>query len=442
MWKTGFLGLQHVLAMYAGAIVVPLIVGPAVGMNQQQLAYLISIDLFTCGIATLIQVIGGRHFGIRLPAVLGCTFTAVVPMISIGKMQGVTAIYGAIIASGIIVMILAQFFSKVVKWFPPVVTGSVVMLMGVSLIPVAMNNAAGGEGSPTYGQWENLLLAFVTFLMVILINRFFRGYVKAISVLIALVIGTGLAAIMGMVSFHPVMEADWFHMVQPLYFGVPTFHLSAILMMVLVSIVSMIESTGVFMALGEVCEKEVGPDDIKRGLRAEGLAIGIGGLFNAFPYTTFSQNVGLVALTRVKTRAVVIWAGGLLMLLGSLPKVAALTTIIPTPVLGGAMVPMFGMVVTSGVRMLSVVDFHRTENLLIIASSIGIGLGVAVVPHMFQHLPHVVRLLVENGIVMGSLTAVVLNWILNHTKGVKHDHPLEKERLLPLKEDRAADVTL
>ncbi|MGA9174576.1 MAG: solute carrier family 23 protein, partial [Thermoactinomyces sp.] len=180
-WKIGVLGFQHVLAMYAGAVVVPLIVGPAVGMTSKQLAYLVSIDLFTCGIASLIQVIGGRHFGVKLPVILGCTFTAVGPMIAIGKLQGITAIYGAIIVSGILVMILAQFFSKVVTWFPPVVTGSVVMIIGLSLIPVAMNNAAGGQGSPAFGHTENLFLATLTFISVILINRFFKGYTRAIS---------------------------------------------------------------------------------------------------------------------------------------------------------------------------------------------------------------------------------------------------------------------
>ncbi|MBA4493065.1 nucleobase:cation symporter-2 family protein [Paenactinomyces guangxiensis] len=415
-WKIGVLGLQHVLAMYAGAVVVPLIVGPAMGMTAHQLAYLISIDLFTCGIASLIQVIGGRHLGIKLPVILGCTFTAVTPMIAIGKIEGITAIYGAIIASGIVVMIIAQFFGKIMKWFPPIVTGSVVMTIGVSLIPVAMNNVAGGQGSPSFGDWKNLLLAAITFISVILINRFFNGYIQAISVLISLIIGTAVAAFMGLVDFKTVADADWFRVVQPLYFGMPEFHISAIITMSLVAIVSMIESTGVFLALGEVCDRKLESQDLKRGLRAEGLAVVIGGLFNAFPYTTFSQNVGLLTLSKVKTRNVVIAAGFILIVLGCLPKVAAITTIIPTPVLGGAMIPMFGMVIASGVRMLSKVDFRRNENLLIVACSVGIGLGTAVVPGIFKTVPDAVKLLVENGIVLGSFTAVFLNWLLNHKR--------------------------
>lgn len=436
-FKVGTLGFQHVLAMYAGAVIVPLIVGPAIGLNAQQLAYLISIDLFTCGIATLLQVFGGKHFGIRLPVILGCTFTAVGPMISIGKLQGITSIYGAIIASGIIVMLLSQFMSKILRFFPPVVTGSVVSIIGVSLIPVAMNNAAGGQGSPDFGSLQNLLLAALTLILIIFMNRFFKGYMIAISVLLSLIVGTIIAYFMGMVSFAEVSSASWFHIVQPFYFGFPTFNASAILTMTLVAIVSMIESTGVFLALGDVCDRKLESNDIKKGLRAEGLAVIIGGIFNAFPYTSFSQNVGLVALTKVKTRNVVISAGVILMILGLLPKIAALTTIIPMAVLGGAMIPMFGMVISSGVRMLSSVDFSKNENLLIIACSIGIGLGSAVVPAIYGSLPTGARLLVENGIVLGSLTAILLNLVFNY----KDLNITESEQVNQLKSEHSVDVT-
>ncbi|MBU8878566.1 purine permease [Bacillus sp. FJAT-29790] len=435
-WKVGTLGFQHVLAMYAGAVIVPLIVGPAIGLNAQQLAYLISIDLFTCGIATLLQVVGGKHFGIKLPVILGCTFTAVGPMIAIGQLQGITAIYGAIIASGIIVMILSQFMSKIMRFFPPVVTGSVVAIIGVSLIPVAMNNAAGGFGSPGFGSLQNLFLATFTLLLIILMNRYFKGYMRAISVLLSLIAGTIIANFMGLVSFEEVSRSSWFHMIQPFYFGFPTFNVSAILTMTLVAIVSMIESTGVFLALGNVCERKLESKDIKKGLRAEGLAVVIGGIFNAFPYTSFSQNVGLVALTKVKTRNVVISAGVILMILGLLPKIAALTTIIPMAVLGGAMIPMFGMVIASGVRMLSAVDFSKNENLLIVACSIGIGLGSAVVPAIYESLPTSVRLLAENGIVLGSLTAILLNLVFNY----KELNSSNSGQIDQLKSDQSLDV--
>ncbi|MBS4211686.1 nucleobase:cation symporter-2 family protein [Neobacillus rhizophilus] len=436
-WKIGTLGLQHVLAMYAGAVIVPLIVGPAVGMTPEQLSFLISIDLFTCGIASLLQVVGGKYFGIKLPVILGCTFTAVGPMIAIGKLQGITAIYGAIIVSGIVVMILAQIMSRVMRYFPPVVTGSVVTIIGISLIPVAMNNVAGGVGAPDFGNLRNLLLAALTLALIIFINRYLSGYMRAVSVLISMILGTLVAMGMGMVNLSSVSQASWFHMVQPFYFGIPTFHITAILTMILVAIVSMIESTGVFLALGDVCEKKLESSDIKKGLRAEGLASFIGGIFNAFPYTTFSQNVGLVALTRIKTRNVVIAAGVILMILGLVPKVSALTMIIPNPVLGGAMIAMFGMVISSGAKMLSRVDFHKNENLLIIAVSVGIGLGASVVPDAFAKMPEGLRLLFQNGIVIGSFTAIVLNLFLN-----KREEQKNNDILQDLKSDHSAESSI
>jgi xanthine permease len=414
--KVFTLGLQHVLAMYAGAVVVPLIIGGALKLSPSQMAYLIAADLFTCGLATLLQVIGTRYIGIKLPVVLGCTFTAVGPIIAISLTSSLTAAYGAIIAAGIFVFLAAPLFGRLLRFFPTVVTGSVVTIIGLSLIPVAMNNAAGGVGSPDFGQPRNLLLALGTLALILMINRLFTGFIRAISVLLGLIAGTAVAYFMGMVNFGAVSDASWFNIVQPFYFGVPEFNLAAILTMILVCVISMVESTGVYFALGKVTEQEVTDSDIVKGLRAEGVAILLGGLFNAFPYTTYSQNVGLVSLTRVKTRDVIIASGLILVALGLLPKLAALTTVIPNPVLGGAMVAMFGMVVASGINILSNVDFRQNENLLIAACSIAVGLGSAAVPQMFDQLPDMAKMLLQNGIVTGSITAVVLNLVLVHGK--------------------------
>lgn len=408
------LGLQHVLAMYAGAVVVPLIVGGAMKMTQAQLGYLVAADLFTCGIATLIQVIGiGKFAGIRLPLVLGCTFTAVGPMCIIGAGGGMSAIYGSIIASGIFALIFSYFFGKLLRFFPAVVTGSVVTIIGLSLIPVAVNNAAGGFGSPDFGNPRNLALALFVLLVIIAVNKYCKGFMQAISVLVGIVAGTAVAAAMGMVDFSGVASADMVRVVTPFYFGMPTFYAPGILLMCLVAIVSMIESTGVFLATGKIVEKEVKGDDIVRGLRAEGLAQILGGIFNAFPYTTFSQNVGLIALTGVRSRYVLYAAGGILMGLGMFPKFAALATIIPAAVIGGAMIAMFGMVAISGMRTLSTVDMSKTNNMLVAACSISIGLGVVVVPGAVAKMPDMIRLLLESGIVTGSFTAVFLNLFLN-----------------------------
>lgn len=412
-FKIASLGMQHMLAMYAGAIIVPLIVGGGLGLNQKELTYLVSIDLLMCGVATILQALSNRFFGIGLPVVLGCTFTAVGPMIAIGKQYGVSSIYGAIIAAGLFVVIFAKLFGKLVKLFPPVVTGSVVTVIGVTLVPAAINDMAGGVGSKDFGSLENLALAFGVLLFIIIMYRFFDGFIRSISILLGLLFGTIVAAFMGKVSLQAVGEADWFHGIQPFCFGTPTFELTPIITMILVACVGIVEATGVYFALSDICNKKIGEKELTKGYRAEGLAMVLGGIFNAFPYTTYSQNVGLVQLTGVRNRVIIYTCGGMLIALGFIPKIAAITTIIPKSVLGGAMLAMFGMVMAYGIKMLSSVDFGRQENLLIVACSVGIGLGVTVVPTLFSQLPESIRILTDNGIVLGSASAVLLNIVFN-----------------------------
>ncbi|MEK3980365.1 nucleobase:cation symporter-2 family protein [Psychrobacillus sp. FSL K6-2836] len=411
--KNTALGIQHVLAMYAGAVIVPLIVGGAIGLTTEQLTYLVAIDILMCGVATILQVMSNRFFGIGLPVVLGCTFTAVGPMIAIGGDYGVSAIYGAIIVSGVVVILISGFFGKLVKFFPPVVTGSVVTIIGITLIPVAINNMGGGEGAEDFGSVSNILLAFGTLIFIVLLYRFSTGFIKAISILIGIVGGTIAAAFMGKVDFSPVRDSDFFHMIQPFYFGTPTFEVSPIITMTLVAIVSLVESTGVYFALGDMLGKKIEKEDLTKGYRAEGIAVVLGGVFNSFPYTTFSQNVGLMQISGVKTKTVIYITGAMLIVLGFIPKIASLTTIIPESVLGGAMIAMFGMIVAQGIKMLSKVVSDTEDNSMIIACSIGIGLGVTVVPELFAELPKNMKILTSNGIVAGSVTAIVLNIVFN-----------------------------
>ncbi|MFD2656549.1 nucleobase:cation symporter-2 family protein [Gracilibacillus thailandensis] len=414
--KMASLGLQHVLAMYAGAVIVPLIVGASIGLTNEQLTYLISIDILMCGVASILQVWKNRFTGIGLPVVLGCTFTAVGPIIAIGNNYGITSVYGSILVSGLIVVLIAKFFSKLIKFFPPVVTGSVVTIIGITLIPVAMNDLAGGEGSADFGSFTNLALGFGTLIVILIIFRFGKGFVQAIAILLGILLGTVTAFFMGMVDLSPVAESTWLHLPTPFHFGTPEFHLTPILTMTLVAIVSLVESTGVYFALGDICDKKLEDKDLERGYRAEGVAIIFGGLFNSFPYTTFSQNVGLIQLSGVRTNNVIYTAGVMLILLGLVPKIGALTLVIPNAVLGGAMVAMFGMVIAYGIKMLTNVDFSSQENLLIVACSVGMGLGVTVVPEIFAGLPESLKILTESGIVIGSLTAICLNVIFNFRK--------------------------
>ncbi|MCY8909301.1 nucleobase:cation symporter-2 family protein [Bacillus atrophaeus] len=420
--KTLSLGIQHVLAMYAGAIVVPLIVGAALGLSPKELTYLVSIDIFMCGAATLLQVWSNKFFGIGLPVVLGCTFTAVSPIIAVGTEYGVSAVYGSIIASGLLVILISFFFGKLVAFFPPVVTGSVVTIIGITLMPVAMNNIAGGEGSADFGDASNLILGFIVLAVIVLLYRFTKGFLKSISILIGIVFGTGIAFFMGKVHFDNVAQADLFQMVQPFYFGAPSFHVAPIITMLIVAVVSLVESTGVYFALGDLTNRRLTEKDLAKGYRAEGVAVFLGGIFNAFPYTAYSQNVGLVQLTGIKKNAVIVVTGAMLMVLGLFPKVAAFTTIIPSAVLGGAMVAMFGMVIAYGIKMLSRIDFGTQENLLIVACSVGLGLGVTVVPDIFKQLPASITLLTTNGIVAGSFTAILLNIIYNMVPQTKKEN--------------------
>jgi xanthine permease len=425
-------GIQHLLAMYTGAILVPLIIGGALKMTPEQITYLIAIDLFMCGVATLLQVWKGKVFGIGLPVVLGCTFTAVTPIISIGFEFGIGAIYGSIIASGLIIILISGVFGKIVKFFPPIVTGSVVTIIGISLLPTALNNVAGGQGSKTFGDVDHFILAAITLIVIIIIYRFTSGFMRAIAILIGMIVGTIAGLLMDVTSFKVVEEADAFHMVEFFYFGKPEFLLEPIIVMTLIGMVSLVESTGVYYALSDITKKKINSKDLARGYRSEGLSSVLGGLFNAFPYTTYSQNVGLVKMTGVKERSVIFVTGALLVVLGFLPKFAAVTQVIPTAVLGAAMVAMFGLVITQGMQMLAPEIAKSMENSLIVACAVGLGVGVSVVPDLFKGMPatfasmlangtpsyvvtflEMVVTLVSNGIVIGSLTAIILNILFN-----------------------------
>ncbi len=413
MFKDMSLGLQHVLAMYAGAVVVPLIIGFSIGLTTTQLTYLISIDIMMCGVATILQVWKNKFMGIGLPVVLGCTFTAVGPIINIANTYSIGSVYGAILVSGLFVVLIAKYFSKLIKFFPPVVTGSVVTIIGVTLIPVALNNFAGGQGSEDFASLQNIGLGFLTLLIILLVLKFAKGYFASIAILIGIIVGTIIASFFGLVDLSPVKDASWVHLPVVFYFGTPEFHLVPILTMILVAMVSLVESTGVYFALGDITDKDIREADLKRGYRAEGVAIMLGGLFNSLPYTAFSQNVGLIQLSGVRRLRIIYIAGVMLILLGLMPKIGAATLAIPESVLGGAMIAMFGMVIAYGIKMLSTVNFENQNNLMVVAISIAFGLGVTAVPDVFTSLPARLSVITESGIVMGSLTAIILNLILN-----------------------------
>ncbi|WP_221584936.1 nucleobase:cation symporter-2 family protein [Microbacterium sp. G2-8] len=402
------LGLQHVLAMYAGAVAVPLIVGRAFGFEGADLAYLISADLFVAGIATILQSVGFWRFGVRLPLMQGVTFAAVGPMVAIGQSYPITAVFGATIATGVFMMVVAPFFSQLLRFFPPIVTGTVILIIGLSLMGVAagwiVDGSTDGSGSGT-----QLAFAAGTLLFIVLVERFGPRALARVSVLLGLVFGTIVAAFVpGMVDMSGVGDAAWFGVVTPFHFGLPTFEVVPILSMLIVGIVIMTETTGDMIA---VVEKPVTRRQLADGLRADGFGTMLGGIFNTFPYTAFAQNVGLVSLTGVRSRWVATMAGAILVILGLLPKVASIVEGVPRAVLGGAGVALFGMVAASGIRTLAKVKFDN-RNILVVALSVGVALLPTVSPSIYHQMPDWFQLIFDSGISAGAIAAILLNLLL------------------------------
>ena len=389
------------------SILIGLVVGTAIAATMGL------VDFSPVAAAPLVHVPTPLYFGVGLPVVLGVAFQSVAPLIMIGQSHGSGAMFGALIVSGIYVVLISGIFSKVANLFPSIVTGSVITTIGLTLIPVAIGNMGNNVPEPT-GQ--SLLLAAITVLIILLINIFTKGFIKSISILIGLVVGTAIAATMGLVDFSPVAAAPLVHVPTPLYFGMPTFEISSIVMMCIIATVSMVESTGVYLALSDITKDPIDTTRLRNGYRAEGLAVLLGGIFNTFPYTGFSQNVGLVKLSGIKTRLPIYYAAGFLVLLGLLPKFGALAQIIPSPVLGGAMLVMFGFVSIQGMQILARVDFANNEhNFLIAAVSIAAGVGLNN-SNLFVSMPTAFQMFFSNGIVVASLLAIVLNAVLNHKK--------------------------
>ncbi|MGH3088131.1 MAG: 2-oxo-4-hydroxy-4-carboxy-5-ureidoimidazoline decarboxylase [Rubrobacteraceae bacterium] len=414
--KMAAFGLQHVLSMYAGIIAVPLIIATAIGLPPDQLVYIINASFFMCGVATLVQTIGFWKFGVRLPIVQGTTFAAVTPMIAIGGAYGLQGIYGSVIVAGLLTVLAAPFFSKLLRFFPPVVTGTVITIIGISLMPVAIRWAGGGvPDAPDFGSPGNVAMAFVTLLFILAITRFFSGFLggflSRIAILLGLVVGTVVAAlpIIGLADFSGIGDAAWVGVTLPFAFGPPTFQIVSVVSMSLVMLIVMVETTADILAIGEITEKRVRSDDVARGLRADGLSTAIGGVFNTFPFTAFAQNVGLVRFTNIKSRFVVAAAGVILLVLGFLPKLAALVAAIPLPVLGGAGLVLFGTVAAVGVQTLSKVDFTDNRNIVIVAVSLAFGIIPAALPEFYEGFPEGAQIFLDSGITAAAVSAILLN---------------------------------
>lgn len=406
------LAVQHVLAMYAGAVAVPLVVGGAMisggQMQPSDLPYLITADLLVAGIATILQCVGVWRFGSRLPIVQGCTFTAVPPMIIIGHNYGPAAIYGSVLACGLFMFLMAPIFARILWMFPPLVTGSFITCVGLSLIPVAAQNIVGGAGAADAGSVTNVLLGLFTLAVVLLIERFAPAPLARASVLLGLVIGTIVSAFFGKVDLSGVANENWVGIATPFHFGLPSFQISSVIALVLVGLVTLVEATGDFLAAGEIVGKQPDKKTIADGLRADGLSSMLGAVFNTFPYTAFAQNIGLLAISRVRSRYVVAAAGGILVLLGLIPKLGAIIAAIPTPVLGGATAALFGMIAASGIRTLTKVQMSE-KSVLVIAVTLTMGLLPVMYADLFSQFPTWFGTVFNSGITTAAFTAVTLN---------------------------------
>ncbi len=418
--KLAVLSIQHVLAFYAGAVIVPLLIAGGLGLSAEQTIHLINADLFTCGIATLIQSVGFWKVGVRLPIIQGVTTTAVSPIIAIGLAatggeggaEGLPMIYGSIIVAGLFTFLAAPYFARILRFFPPVVIGTVLTTMGITLLGVSAGDITNyAEGTPAT---RDILYALGTLGIIVLVQRFFRGFLATIAVLLGLVIGTAVALLLGDTSFAGVTEASAFGVTTPFYFGWPAFSLTACVSMIIVMLITMVETTGDVFAAGEIVGKRIRPRNIAEALRADGLSTLLGGVLNSFPYTCFAQNIGLVRLTRVTSRWVVAGAGVIMIILGVLPKAGAVVEAIPSPVLGGASLALFASVALVGIQTLTTVDLTDNRNSVIVGTSLGLAMLVSFKPDIAGVFPAWAQVFVSSGVTVGAITAIVLNLLFFH----------------------------
>jgi NCS2 family nucleobase:cation symporter-2 len=409
------LAIQHVLTMYAGAVTVPLVISAAIHLDAVQTAYLVSSDLIACGLVTMIQCIGIGPFGVRLPVMMGVTFVSVGPAIAIAANPalGLPGIFGSTIVSGVLGIFIAPVFSRLRHLFAPVVTGTAMVLIGVSLMSAAVGFIAGGQGA-TPSDPLGVLLAVFVIAVILGVTRFARGFLANTSVLLGIVAGFAVAFAAGRIDLAQVGSAGWFSLIAPLHFGLPRFDLMSAASMTVVMLITMVESSGMLFALSRITERPLSTGDLARGLRADAIGALLGGFFNSLPYTSYSQNVAIVAMTGVRSRFVVAAAGGVLILLGTLPKLSFLVTAIPPPVIGGAALVMFGMVAANGIQTLGQIDFKlERRSLYVIALGLSVGLIPAIDDKFFERFPPAAANFLHNGVTLGIVTALILNVILN-----------------------------
>ena len=411
-------GLQHVLTMYGGIVAVPLILGQAAGLNPAEIGLLIAASLFAGGLATLLQTLGLPFFGCQLPLVQGVSFAGVATMGAILSSEGgggLPGVLGAVMAASVLGFLITPVFSRITKYFPPLVTGIVITTIGLTLMPVAARWVMGGNSaSPEFGSMANIGLAALTFAIVLVLSKLGSATISRLSILLAMVVGTLIAWSLGMADFSKVAEGPMFAMPSPFHFGMPTFHIAAILSMCIVIMVTLVGTSADILAVGEIIDTKVDSKRLGDGLRADMASSILAPIFGSFTQSAFAQNVGLVAVTGVKSRYVVATGGLILVVLGLLPVMGRVIAAVPTPVLGGAGIVLFGTVAASGIRTLSKVSYKNNVNLIIVAASLGFGMIPIAAPNFYHQFPNWFETIFHSGISSAAIMAILLNLMFNH----------------------------
>ncbi|MFQ5746601.1 MAG: uracil-xanthine permease family protein [Gemmatimonadota bacterium] len=405
------LGLQHLVAMLLGNITPPLLIAGALALSAHRTAFVLQMVLLMAGLATLVQSYPIGPIGGRIPVVMGTSIAFVGASIAVGREFGLAAVFGACLAASVVEIGLGASIAGVRRLFPPLVNAIVVMLIGLTLIPVGMDYAAGGVGAADYGSLAHLGIAALVLLVTLTLNQFARGFASYASMLIGVAAGYLVVLATGGIDLSGVAAAGWLSAPRPFALGLE-FHWSAIGLMGFIYVISTMETIGDISGTLAAAGREPTDPELRGGLVADGVMSGFAALFSAFPNTSYSQNVGLVNFTGVVSRHVTAVAGGFLILLGLVPKVGALFATIPPAVIGGAGLILFAMIFSSGAAI-----FHRSvgltqRNLVILAVSLGLGLGVELRPDAIAHLPQALRTLFGSGLVTGGLVALTLNVVL------------------------------
>ena len=415
------LGLQHVLAMFVSNFTPAIIVGLAAGYSfgSPDLVFLIQMSMLFAGIATLFQTIGMGPVGGRLPIMQGTSFAFIPIMIPIVKTAGMGALFGGIVAGGIFHFCLGRFIGKIRHWFPPLVTGLVVLTIGLSLIPVGIEYAAGGvplKGKPGFGGFEHWFLAIVVIVVTMGVKFYVKGVMASAAVLMGILAGYFCGLAMGMVNFGGVANAGWFAIPTPFKYGFE-FNIAAVVGMCAMAVVSAIETVGDVSGITKGgAGREATEKEIQGATYADGLGTAVAGVFGGLPNTSFSQNVGLIAITGVMSRFVVTIGAMFLILCGLVPKVGALVASMPIAVLGGGVIVMFGMVAAAGLSMLADVKWNQ-RNMLIFAVSLSVGLGLKAVPEALQYVPIDLKNLLATGLLPVAFLAIVMHLLLPKIEG-------------------------